>query len=87
MPTTIYSQQLSSDGLSVVGPAHRLIGASQSWEGNLVEGPSMIQNGNTFWLFYSANLWGTDNYGIGVAQLHLRRRPLHQTARSCVALV
>ena len=67
MPTTIYSQQLSADGLSVVGPAHRLIGASQSWEGNLVEGPSMIENGNTYWLFYSANLWGTDNYGIGVA--------------------
>jgi hypothetical protein len=67
MPTTIYSQQLSADGLSVVGPAHRLIGASQSWEGNLVEGPSMMENGNTYWLFYSANLWGTDNYGIGVA--------------------
>ena len=67
MPTTIYSQQLSPDGLSVVGPAHRLIGASQGWEGNLVEGPSMIQNGSTYWLFYSANLWGTDNYGIGVA--------------------
>jgi hypothetical protein len=67
-PTTIYSQQLSADGLSVVGPPNRLIGASQSWEGNLVEGPSMIQNGNTFWLFYSANLWGTDDYGIGLAK-------------------
>ena len=67
MPTTIYSQQLSADGLSVVGPAHKLIGATQSWEGNLVEGPSMIQNGSDFWLFYSANMWGTDNYGIGVA--------------------
>ena len=68
MPTTIYSQQLSADGLSVVGPAHQLIGATQSWEGNLVEGPSMIQSGNTYWLFYSANMWGTDNYGIGVAR-------------------
>ena len=68
MSTTIYSQQLSSDGLTVVGPAHQLIGATQSWEGNLVEGPSMIENGNTFWLFYSANLWGTDDYGIGVAR-------------------
>ena len=67
LPTSIYSQQLSADGLSVVGPAHRLIGASQSWEGGLVEGPSMIQNGSSFWLFYSANLWGTDGYGIGVA--------------------
>jgi hypothetical protein len=68
MTTTIYSQQLSADGLSIVGPAHQLIGATQSWEGNLVEGPSMIQSGNTYWLFYSANMWGTDNYGIGVAR-------------------
>jgi hypothetical protein len=68
MPTTIYSQQLSADGLSVVGPAHRLIGATQSWEGNLVEAPSMIENANTYWLFYSGNLWGTDDYGIGVAR-------------------
>ena len=68
MPTTIYSQQLSADGLSVVGPAHRLIGATQSWEGNLVEAPSMIENADTFWLFYSGNRWGTDNYGIGVAR-------------------
>jgi len=67
-PTSIFSQQLSADGLAVVGPAYRLIGASQSWEGGLVEGPSMIQNGSTFWLFYSANLWGTDGYGIGVAR-------------------
>ncbi len=68
LPTNIYSQQLSPDGLSVVGPAHRLIGATQDWEGGLVEGPSMIQNGNDYWLFYSANLWGTDDYGIGIAR-------------------
>ncbi len=68
LSTTIYSQQLSSDGLSVVGPAHPLLGASQSWEGGLVEGPSMIQNGSTYWLFYSGNLWGTDGYGIGLAR-------------------
>ncbi len=68
LPTTIYSQQLAPDGLSVVGPAHRLIGASQPWEGGLVEGPSMLESGGNLWLFYSANLWGTDHYGIGVAQ-------------------
>jgi Glycosyl hydrolases family 43 len=68
LPTTIYSQQLSADGLSVVGPPHRLIGATQAWEGNLVEGPSMVESGGTFWLFYSANLWGTPHYGIGIAR-------------------
>jgi hypothetical protein len=68
LPTEIYSQQLSADGLSTVGPPHRLLGASQAWEGNLVEGPSMVENANTYWLFYSANQWGSQNYGIGVAR-------------------
>ena len=66
-PTYIYSQQLSSDGLSTVGPPHQLIGATQAWEGGLVEAPSMIKEGSTYWLFYSANLWGTPNYSIGIA--------------------
>ena len=68
LPTHIYSQQLSADGLSTVGPPHELIGATQAWEGGLVEAPSMVQSGNTFWLFYSANLWGTPNYSIGIAK-------------------
>ena len=66
-PTYIYSQQLSPDGLSTVGPPHELIGATQAWEGGLVEAPSMIKEGSTYWLFYSANLWGTPNYSIGIA--------------------
>ena len=87
LPTTIYSQQLSADGLSVVGPAHRLIGASQSWEGGLVEGPSMIQNGSTFWLFYSANLSGYRRLWHRRGALRLGDRPVHQTARPCLALL
>lgn len=67
-PTVLYSQQLAPDGLSVVGAAHPLITASQPWEGGLVEGPSMLQSGTDYWLFYSANLWGTDQYGIGIAR-------------------
>ena len=68
LPTYIYSQQLSADGLSTVGPPHELIGATQAWEGGLVEAPSMVQSGSTFWMFYSANLWGTPNYSIGIAK-------------------
>jgi hypothetical protein len=68
LPTEIYIQQLSSDGLSVVGPPHALLGATQPWEGGLVEGPSMVENNGQFWLFYSANSWGTPNYAIGVAR-------------------
>jgi hypothetical protein len=68
LPTHIYSQQLAADGLSTVGSPHELIGATQAWEGGLVEAPSMVQSGTTFWMFYSANLWGTPNYSIGIAK-------------------
>ena len=67
LPTYIYSQQLSPDGLSAVGSPHELIGATQAWEGGLVEAPSMIKETSVYWLFYSANLWGTPNYSIGIA--------------------
>ena len=68
LPTAIYSERLTSDGLAVAGPPHRLIGATQPWEGNLVEGPSMVEAGGAYWLFYSANDWDTPNYAIGVAR-------------------
>ena len=67
-PTYIYSQQLSSDGLSTVGAPHRLIGATQPWEDHLVEAPTMIQDHDHFWLFYSGSLWGHRTYGIGIAR-------------------
>ena len=67
-PTVIYSQQLSADGLSTVGPPHQMVGATQPWEGGLVEGPSMIEENNDYWLFYSANMWGNSHYGIGLAR-------------------
>ena len=67
-PTSIYSQQLSSDGLSTAGPPHRLIGATQPWEDHLVEAPTMIQDHDHFWLFYSGSLWGHRTYGIGIAR-------------------
>lgn len=66
--TSIYSQQLSPDGLTTVGPPHRLIGATQPWEDQLVEAPTMIQDHDHFWLFYSGSLWGHPTYGIGIAR-------------------
>jgi hypothetical protein len=66
-PTSIYTQQLSNDGLSTIGPPHRLLGASQPWEDKLVEAPTMIQDNNRIWLFYSGSLWGHKTYGIGIA--------------------
>jgi len=67
LPTVIYSQPLTADGLSVAGPPVELITASQPWEDNVVEGPAMIRKGATYYLFYSANNWDTTDYAIGAA--------------------
>lgn len=67
LPTNIYSQQLASDGLDVAGDPVELITATQKWEGDLVEGPSMIKKGSTYYLFYSADNWNSTDYAIGAA--------------------
>ncbi|MFM7509569.1 MAG: family 43 glycosylhydrolase [Actinomycetota bacterium] len=67
LPTIIYSQPLSTDGLSTAGPPTELIRNSQPWEANLVEAPSMIAANGKYVLFYSANDWSTPNYAIGAA--------------------
>ena len=68
LPTTIFSQPLSSDLLSVTGTPTALITNDQAWEADVVEGPEMIQVGSQLWLFYSGNDWNTANYGVGYAK-------------------
>jgi hypothetical protein len=67
LPTKIYSQQLSADGLSLVGPPNELITNDQPWEGDVVEGPSMVKVGSNYELFYSANDWNSSKYSVGLA--------------------
>ncbi len=68
-PATLWSQQLSPDGTTLVpGAAAPLLAPSQGWQGGVIEGPSMVLVGGQYLLFYSANDWGTDRYAIGVAR-------------------
>ncbi|MFZ4519415.1 MAG: glycoside hydrolase family 43 protein [Microthrixaceae bacterium] len=67
LPTNLYSQPLSPDGMALMGPPNLLLTADQKWEANLVEAPSMVRNGDKVDLFYSANDWNTPNYAVGVA--------------------
>jgi hypothetical protein len=68
LPTTIYSQRLTPDGLSTAGPATALITDDQAWEAGVVEGPAMVKVGSTYELFYSANNWDSANYAVGIAE-------------------
>lgn len=67
-PTSIWSQQLSGDGTSLVGPRALLLSADQPWQGGIVEGPSLVASGGVHYLFYGANAWDAPASGIGFAR-------------------
>ncbi len=70
LPTTIWIQPLSDDGLSLTGEAVAILQNDCAWEGDVVEGPSVIRRGGWFYLFYSGNACcGADcKYAVGVAR-------------------
>jgi beta-xylosidase len=71
--TAIWGQQLSADGLSVVGQPVELIHDDKPWEQRLVEAPTMVHSPVGYELFFSAAFFGwNDNqdrspYGLGYA--------------------
>lgn len=66
--TVIYSQQLSADGLRLVGKRHALLSADQSWENGIIEAPDLVFAAGRYWLFFSGNWFNEPHYGIGLAQ-------------------
>jgi beta-xylosidase len=67
IPTYIYAQELSPDGLSLVGEPVRLVNNDRAWEGRVVEAPTMIQRDGQYYLFFSANNYAGHEYAVGYA--------------------
>jgi beta-xylosidase len=65
--TWIYLQQTSDDGLELEGEPKQLITSDQSWEGVLIEGPTLWKHNKEYALFYSANDYASPNYAVGYA--------------------
>ena len=67
--THIWGQQLAPDGLSFEpGTAPSLLlTESAPWQSPRVEGPTVVRNGSTYYLFYGANRFDTASSGIGYA--------------------
>ena len=81
LPVGIWEQPLASDGLHVVGTAHRLLVADQPWEGGVIEEPAMVPaSRGGWWLFYSGNVWDVTAYGTGLAYCRSIDRPCQKTA-------
>ena len=66
-PSSLWIQPLSADGLAPAGAPTRLLGYDAAWEEPLIEAPSLVHDGGTYYLFYSANWWNTERYSIGYA--------------------
>ncbi len=67
-PTPIRARQLTPDGLAVTGATATLITNTLAWEGNLVEGPWVMEHGGRYYLFYSGNAYYDGRYAVGVAR-------------------
>ncbi len=68
LPTPIHGQPLAPDGLSLVGSPSTLITNDEAWEGAVTEAPFMVQNGGTYYLFYSGGAYYNASYAVGVAR-------------------
>lgn len=67
MRSELWSERLSGDGTTLIGPAVRLLIDDQAWEAGIVEGPSMVRNGSLYYLFFSGNDWSSAKYAVGYA--------------------
>jgi arabinan endo-1,5-alpha-L-arabinosidase len=75
LDTWIELAPLSADGLTLAGPASRLLKQTESWQGALIEAPDLVKRGGRYILFYSANDYATEKYAVGVAESPSLRGP------------
>ena len=65
--TYIYVQELSPDGLTLVGEPTQLVQNDKRWEGIVIEAPTMWKQDDAYYLFFSGNIYNGLNYAIGYA--------------------
>lgn len=70
LPTPIWAMEMSEDRTKLIGEKKELFRNDAPWEGNLVEGVSMLRHGEYIYAFYAgAGCCGRAcSYGIGVAR-------------------
>lgn len=70
LPTILWIQQLTEDGVKLVGERKEILRNDAPWEGAVVEGPFVVKHGDYFYLFYSGNgCCGRGcSYALGVAR-------------------
>jgi Glycosyl hydrolases family 43 len=65
--STLFSQRLRDDGLSVQGQATRLLRNDAEWEAPLIENPALLRMDGRYVLLYSGGWWESGGYATGYA--------------------
>jgi hypothetical protein len=82
IPTAIWSQPLSADGLHLVGTPTQIFSPDQTWQNAIVEAPQMVLVNGAYYLFYSGGWFNQTSYAIGVARCAGPAGPCHDTSSS-----
>jgi beta-xylosidase len=66
--TRMWAQPLSVDGLELIGePVDLGIANDNAWERHVIEAPTILLRDGTYYLFFSANDYASDQYAVGYA--------------------
>ena len=65
--STLWTQQLSPDGTTLLGSPTQILSADQAWEERVVEAPFMVARDGRYWLFFSGSGWFSARYATGYA--------------------
>ncbi|MHB1533746.1 MAG: glycoside hydrolase family 43 protein [Acidimicrobiales bacterium] len=81
LPTGIWEQSLSADGLHLAGSAHLLLRDDRPWQYGNIEGPTVVRApGGGWWLWYSGGQWRQPTYATGLAWCAKLTGPCQETA-------
>jgi beta-xylosidase len=67
LEVALWVQELSADGMTLIGEPVKLIKMDQAWERPLIENPAMVEHNDKYYLFYSGNWWESHTYAISYA--------------------
>jgi beta-xylosidase len=69
IPTRFFMRKMSEDGLAFAGDEVEVQGITDDvpWEGGVVEGPTIYQRDDVYYLFYSGNHYKGIQYAVGYA--------------------
>lgn len=80
LDTWLQIAELTVDGTALIGETTKLLMQDQSWEGNLVEAPTLVKRDGLYVLLYSANDYGGEAYATGFATASSIRGPFTKAA-------